>query len=62
MHDQAMRLVIEAFLMSRDAGRDVVVEILGESAETLANIDCGETLWRMYEEIGRTESWLRSSG
>ena len=61
LREPAMRLTIECFLAARHAGRDTVVEVFGDCAEILADIDGGETLWRMYEEIRSADAWMRIS-
>jgi hypothetical protein len=57
LHDDALVLLQRALLSARMAGRDTVLEVLADTADTIAAINDGETLWKIYEEIAAIDAW-----
>jgi hypothetical protein len=56
-HNPASHVLRAAFRSARLAGRGTVCEVLKDGAATLAALDRGQTLWRIYEAVIEIDSW-----
>jgi hypothetical protein len=55
--DQALTVFVVAFKSGKSAGRESVWSVLEGAATSLAQIDGGETLRRVFEEVMAVEAW-----
>jgi hypothetical protein len=60
--DQAWGVLVEAVQTARLDGRDVLFEVIGRVAPTLATLDDGQTLLHAYQEIMKIEAWWGGAG
>lgn len=54
---QALDVFLKAFRSAQLAGRNLSFKVVEEAAPTLAGIDGGKTLRRVYEEVMAVEAW-----
>jgi tetratricopeptide (TPR) repeat protein len=53
----ALQVLQAAFTAARLVSRESVFQVLEQGASALADIDRGQTLWRVYEAVLEVESW-----
>lgn len=54
---RALLVLRNALVVARSASRERVLNVLKQNAITLAAIDQGQTLWRVYQAVMEVESW-----
>ena len=58
IQDQAMQLLLSAFLAARLAGRTAMLSVLAAGANVIARNHGGDVLLRVYEEFHAVDQWL----
>ena len=56
-HEQAFRLWRAELGKALSTSYSEFMRVLGESASSIAPIDRGQTLWKVYEAVREVESW-----
>jgi hypothetical protein len=56
-YTMALQVLRNAFWTSRLAGRERMFSVLESGAGLLAEIDKGQTLWKIYEAIQEVDGW-----
>ena len=56
--EKAMRILVLALDNARLAGRDTVMEVLANNADSLATVDNGELLIRICNELELIDGWF----
>jgi hypothetical protein len=59
--EEGLKMLIAALEASSIAGRDTVRQVLADGAATLAAIDGGDLLWKLYHELERVDNWFAPS-
>lgn len=58
-HRHALDVLRKAFVTARHTGREGVFQVLESGSLTLAAIDQGDTLWKVYKTLKEVDSWWR---